>query len=472
MSQANKTVTELKAYAKANGIKGYSNKNKGELLRLIEEYPKNNINNFTVLPKVIIPEIRKFLNFDSSKALSVTDKKLSTGDIFKFKLCASITGSAKYKNLAEYEKYKTGILAKINILHKHSPKLQFLKLEYDLRAFSELKYTELPDNDEEEYSEERFVIGEMIQILNAIKRFTQLLGLQIYFNYRLYDVNIVENNYPLFTVLNNFNLEFLSTDLDFHIYKALNIVLQNPALKYLELKSAKFDGDPDIPENKVHTISILDEDTRNLNFSLQGFKNCKRVIFEFIDYLILEELAYTPDLEVLEFNKYVYQVSYSDYLDALALIPKSIRYLRTRDIENIADIENKKNLYGGLLEHLQNLEYIYIDDSIHYYDEFLRFLQITLQYKIKYLYIRKLYLEFLEEQDQTIIDTILTLLQGSNIQFGFGELYNSEFLPLADKFKWNFRSKGNNKFYALQDYQYTPESWLVNNGFMLKPTCG
>ncbi len=69
------TVAELKSILKFNNIKGYSNKNKEQLLKMVNEFKEQKVNIFSRLPNVNISQIGQYLNYKDITRTFVSEKK-------------------------------------------------------------------------------------------------------------------------------------------------------------------------------------------------------------------------------------------------------------------------------------------------------------------------------------------------------------------------------------------------------------
>ncbi len=482
------TVAELKDYCRTHGIKGYSNKNKAQLLQLIAEYQKTQnyefkSNIFTDVPKVIMSEIGSFLNLKDTTNTAISQKYLGKGEIYKSKKCATIVNpkNVRYNTLVEYYSYKNFIYEQLNILLKQSPKLEYLELDYilDLNNMSKNR-TLLSDinnlldpykNIEGSHSQ-TFAKNEIIEILNLINKFKNLQALDIKFNYVFGQFE--EGFYdPIFELFGNLKLQFLATDIYFFYAEDLEIITSNPNLRYLELSKLRLEDNIDIPDIKIKTLALLDTNTSDFYFELKSFGNVRHIIFNFIDYLILSDLKNIPNLIALEFNKYSYQESNGYWAIYIKDLPKKIKFFRIEEVDTIYSADGN-NFYIAFLQHCENLEYICFDEL--YLDASLHLLQHTLETLIKYIYVKELHLEYVD--DIKYMDKIVRSLKYSGvIYFGFEKLYYDDkfsdelniFLELGNVFDWKVKKIDN--YYILDNPKNTPDDWLKANGLMVRPRC-
>lgn len=470
------TIQELKKYLKDHGIKGYSNKGKAELLFMVQEYKKtlnnetevkqNNIyiqpNFFSGLPKAIVSQIGTNLNYSNTVK---TSKVLGNNALYAFQNCASIVINNKYKTMEEYNIYRKKLFDNLQNLLINNPNIGFIKLDFNFQDLGNILQT-MKDF---EYSK-HFVISEMTQIFDMLKNFKKLSGLELNFHYYFDEVDVGEK-YPFLELSKSFNLKLLSTDINFWVYDTLKLAINPKTLKYLELKHVVFeDEDIKIP-NVIETLALIERNTRSFGFDLTNFGNVKRLILEFIDYLIIRNLINVPNLEVLEYNSYNWLENTNDWKQSVNNVPKNIKYLRINSYTNY----ESDNLDLYLIKNLTQLEYCYIDSTIYINyndDDILSLLQIIQHTNIKYLHINQIeiYLDP-KDNDIKIVQNIRKFLNQRKFEFSFNRLYD-KYNILADLFK-NLSLVNidpESPYYIMNKY-YTGNDWLKDHGFLLKPEC-
>jgi len=445
------TVVELKAFLKTNNVKGYSNKNKEQLLKMVEEFKgnefrhqqissKNNQNIFNKLPNVNISQIGQYLNFSNTQKTLTLQKNFKTNLIAQFQTCARIIGVGYYNTWNEYQIYKFKIYTALENLIVQSPNLTYLELNYNLI-------------DLQNYFNGDIYITEIEDILTLLKKIKKLNALNIIFG-----VSIGSENKKIYKLLNDLNLQYLSTDLDFYEYENLT-----KNLKYLRLYEPDFEGFSDTYlrfEFKIDTLDLSFSYIRDFNFSLIPFKNLRRLILSKIDYLILEDLKNVPNLEALEYNNL--DDAFSSIKQWKNKISKSIKYLRCGDLSRVEEY--------NVLSNIPSVEYLVQENFFP--DNIVKFSEILLLFsKTKYLHINKLYFFNLEDR----FDELKDWYPKNNLKISFNELIieDNEEIPqlqkFVDLFGWNLKLI-NESYYKLENY-YTPDNWLLDHNFMLEPHC-
>lgn len=467
------TVEDLKNFLRSNNVRGYSGKNKAQLMQMVEEYknsePVTNNNFFNGLPTSLISQIGTNLNYANTVKASNLGKSLRGNSLYSFQKCASIIQEQDYTNLEEYQIERNTFYGKLENLLINNPNIEFIKLSFDfdnLYAIPELVY-----------DTQIYVISEILQILQYLKNFKKLSGLELQF------VTYNKNNElwnEIYEIIGSFNLTLLSTTLHTSEYSQLKLMINQKTLKYLELFDSNLDHKDIKFNNVIETLIISGDEGGNRTIELNNFRKLKRYSLPVLDTLIIRDLINTPNLEVLEYNDYEWLESPNEWINVIKNFPIHIKYLRTGNLispylktfayEKIETMNTSESPDIYLIKNLKQLVYLYYDNNM-FAGIFLLLLHIISQTNIKYFHVDRINVNnqhIKPEIFDVILPKIREIIKNRKFKLSFRELYDDEKV-LVDLFP-NLNYNHKESCYTMKDY-YSPKQWLKDNGYLLKPEC-
>lgn len=457
------TVEELKNFLRSNNVTGYSNKNKAQLIQMVEEYknseplisktleskrPKievftHELNFLSILPTDIKSNIGTYLNYANTIKTSNLNKDSSLYILSRFQKCATVNIPADYTNQDEYVIYLEKIVYNLEILFDTTPNLQFLKLYFKI-----------------EYNTEK--PPEIDDLLIILKKFTKLSGLEI----------ISENYYSIdsktISILNEMKLQYLFLNLSELPKIILKKYLELPNLIYLKIDANIFNtlqGAYVHIGSNVDTLDLVDNGDIVNSFYIDDvrlFKNMRRFIINNFSYQLLRRLQNMKNLEVLEFDSsehILFELVFQEF-------PMTIKYLRISfgDIKLLSDVINTI-----IIKHIEEgLQYVVIPEDISAI-MFIDILNSLQGYKLKYLYVKSI--DFNISNIDKYWLHIKQILNQTGTKVIFEKIYyQGKFIKLEEL--WNVAVSKDQSFYTLVNTEYySPNQWLTDHGYLLKPEC-
>lgn len=439
------TIEELKQFLRANNVRGYSGKNKAQLLQMVEEYKNSEPvlqNNFiSLLPNDIVSKIGTYLNYGNIIKISNLELFSNYNILSKFQTCATI--DIPHNSVIKDDVYILQLISNLKNLERKTPNLQFLSLILELNTFNN-----------------SLLYLEVLEIIQNIPKFRKLLGLEVITKTRVYPLY-----FDIISIFNLMKLQYLSISALIINKIDLKNLLEIPTLIYLTLNEYSLLSHHrfnDLKINsKINTLQINSSHYANYRTDelyLPYFQNLHRLIVDNLHSKIMNQFNYIPDLEVLEFDKSRNTLRDED----LKILPLHIKFLRidTKSLDFLTTV----------LPVLQKLEYISIPEDIPIF-EFVEILNLLKPYKIKYLYITNI--NFNTYKLYNLWTEIKQIINITKTKVMFERIYfDRTYINLTDL--WNVTLSEDKLFYTLKntlnDY-YPPNQWLIDHGYMLKPNC-
>lgn len=447
------TILELKTFLKLNNVRGYSGKNKDELLQMVDDYknsepliPEQKSDFLSRLPSNLTSQIGTYLSYKDTIKTSNLQTNLTSGILSKYRTCATIEIPEKIIQSKGYDFYVNQIYENLQYLLQASPNLQFLNFELIVGSRSK--------ND---------IYSEILNLLKFIAQFKGLQGLQFHIKYNKNEYLIM--NIDMALLIDSMNLKYLQIHLIIEDINILNTILGIPNLIYLDLPidygKLSNVSDDKITQSNVETLYITSY------ADLRPFKNLRRLKSTYLYSSLLENFKYTPNLEVLETDIFYLPSFNKIYLSKLDF-SKNLKYLKIGFPDDVSSQDKFFGVLLSLLSTMPKLEYLIINNGKDIdIPTFIKILEVLKNYKIKYMQlgsvnmnIENIYKYWIEIKK--IVKAIPTQIYLSKIY-----LYNN-YIKLDEL--WELTQSQNNLFYTPKN-NYTPEQWLQDHKYFSPPQC-